>query len=41
MIGTSDGSETGDAKELVDFYKTIMQNEPRLYYWNMGRMRMY
>ena len=29
MIGTSDGSETGDAKELVDFYKTIMQNEPR------------
>ena len=29
MIGTSDGSETGDAKLLVDFYKTIMQNEPR------------
>ncbi len=29
MIGTSDGSETGDAKELVDFYKTIMTNEPR------------
>ena len=29
MIGTRDGSETGDAKELVDFYKTIMQNEPR------------
>ena len=29
MIGTQDGSETGDAKELVDFYKTIMQNEPR------------
>ena len=29
MIGTSDGSETGDAKELVDFYKTIMQNEPK------------
>ena len=28
MIGTEDGSETGDAKELVD-YKTIMQNEPR------------
>ena len=24
-----DGSETGDALELVDFYKTIMQNEPR------------
>ena len=29
MIGTKDGSETGDAKELIDFYKTIMQNEPR------------
>jgi len=29
MIGTRDGSETGDAKELVDFYKTIMQNEPK------------
>lgn len=29
MIGTADGSETGDAKQLVDFYKTIMQNEPR------------
>mgnify|MGYP001211231402 CR=1 FL=1 len=29
MIGTEDGSETGDAKELIDFYKTIMQNDPR------------
>jgi UDPglucose 6-dehydrogenase len=29
MIGTEDGSESGDAKELVDFYKTIMQNTPR------------
>src|SRR5210317_1633000 len=29
MIGTKDGSETGDAKELVDFYKTIMENSPR------------
>lgn len=29
MIGTEDGSETGDAKLLVDFYKTIMQNNPR------------
>lgn len=28
MIGTEDGTETGDAKELVDFYKTIMQNDP-------------
>jgi len=29
MIGTEDGSETGDAKKLVDFYKTIMENNPR------------
>jgi len=29
MIGTEDGNETGDAKELVDFYKTLMQNEPK------------
>lgn len=29
MIGTDDGSTTGDAKELVDFYKTIMENDPR------------
>lgn len=29
MIGTKDGSETGDAKKLVDFYKTIMENDPR------------
>jgi UDPglucose 6-dehydrogenase len=29
MIGTEDGSETGDAKMLTDFYKTIMQNDPR------------
>ena len=29
MIGTEDGSETGDAKELVDFYDTIMENNPR------------
>jgi UDPglucose 6-dehydrogenase len=29
MIGTEDGSTTGDAKQLVDFYKTIMENEPR------------
>lgn len=29
MIGTNDGSQTGDAKELVDFYKTIMENNPR------------
>ena len=29
MIGTEDGAETGDAKQLVDFYKTIMENDPR------------
>jgi len=29
MIGTEDGSKTGDANELVDFYKTIMENNPR------------
>ena len=29
MIGTEDGSETGDAKQLVDFYKSIMQNSPK------------
>ena len=29
MIGTEDGSETGDAKQLRDFYDTIMQNKPK------------
>ena len=29
MIGTSDGSENGDAKELIDFYKPMMKNNPR------------
>jgi len=29
MIGTEDGTETGDAKRLVDFYKTVMENDPR------------
>jgi|TARA_R110000851_G_scaffold317516_1_gene481024 UDPglucose 6-dehydrogenase len=29
MIGTEDGTETGDAKQLVDFYKSIMENNPR------------
>jgi UDPglucose 6-dehydrogenase len=29
MIGTRDGSETGDARELMDFYKTFMQNDPK------------
>ena len=29
IIGTEDGSLTGDASELIDFYKVFMQNEPR------------
>jgi len=29
IIGTEDGSETGDAKILTDFYRTIMENDPR------------
>lgn len=28
MIGTEDGSSTGDAKQLIEFYQTIMQNNP-------------
>ena len=29
MIGTEDGKLTGDAQQLVDFYKTVMENDPR------------
>lgn len=29
IIGTEDGSETTDAKMLIDFYKPLMQNNPR------------
>src|SRR5210317_1590737 len=29
MIGTESGSETGDARELQNFYETIMENNPR------------
>ena len=29
MIGTEDGTATGDARQLVEFYKTIMENDPR------------
>lgn len=29
MIGTQDGTETGDARQLIEFYKTIMENDPR------------
>jgi UDPglucose 6-dehydrogenase len=30
IIGTEDGSVTGDAKELIEFYDTLMQNNPRV-----------
>jgi UDPglucose 6-dehydrogenase len=29
MIGTEDGDETGDARELIDLYKTVIENDPR------------
>ena len=29
IIGTEDGSTTGDADELIEFYKVFMQNDPR------------
>ncbi|MEZ4873667.1 MAG: hypothetical protein R2827_15790 [Bdellovibrionales bacterium] len=29
IIGTDDGDITGDARELIDFYKVFMQNNPR------------
>lgn len=29
IIGTEDGSITTDAQELIDFYKPIMENDPR------------
>jgi UDPglucose 6-dehydrogenase len=29
MIGTRDGDETGDAQQLINFYKTVMENDPR------------
>jgi UDPglucose 6-dehydrogenase len=29
IIGTEDGSVTGDAEELIDFYKPMMKNDPR------------
>jgi UDPglucose 6-dehydrogenase len=29
IIGTEDGSITGDAHELIEFYKGFMQNDPR------------
>jgi UDPglucose 6-dehydrogenase len=30
IIGTEDGSTTGDAKELIDFYSPLMNNSPRI-----------
>ncbi len=30
IIGTEDGSETGDAKLLTDFYKPLMENNPTI-----------
>ena len=29
MIGTKDGDETGDAQELINLYKTVIENDPR------------
>tara|TARA_Y100001935_G_scaffold238627_1_gene225428 strand:- start:606 stop:1778 length:1173 start_codon:yes stop_codon:yes gene_type:complete len=29
MVGTEDGSTTGDAKQLIEFYKSVMENNPR------------
>ena len=29
MIGTNDGNKNGDAKKLISFYETIMENNPR------------
>ena len=29
IIGTEDGSKTGDAKELINFYRPMMNNDPR------------
>jgi len=29
IIGTEDGSETGDARQLIKFYQSLMQNDPR------------
>ena len=27
MIGTEDGDETGDAQQLIDLYKTVIEND--------------
>jgi len=30
IIGTEDGSITGDAKQLIDFYEPLMKNDPKI-----------
>ena len=30
IIGTENGSKTGDAKQLIEFYDTVMENHPRI-----------
>lgn len=30
IIGTEDGSTTGDAKQLIDFYQPLMKNDPKI-----------
>jgi UDPglucose 6-dehydrogenase len=30
IVGTEDGSRTGDASLLIDFYKPLMENDPRI-----------
>ena len=30
IIGTEDGSHTGDARELIEFYNPLMKNSPRI-----------
>jgi UDPglucose 6-dehydrogenase len=30
IIGTEDGSVTGDAQDLINFYKPVMENDPRI-----------
>lgn len=30
IVGTDDGNESGDAQELVEFYRPLLQNNPRI-----------
>jgi UDPglucose 6-dehydrogenase len=36
IIGTEDGSETGDAKMLTDFYQPLNAKQSTLCNWHMG-----